>query len=178
MYLYRQSIILFGIVIPLLLTAGFVGGGYFAFSKMEKSFQKKQAGYKMDQLQRQAGVEVESHVLRQRPHMARWIELLSQETAGLASTNIRQITERLPSQEIQRTAFDRSTTKGGFATVTAQPASQIKLAFRGNFRTVQKAFLELETTMPQLQLQDLQISRNAAQPSQLNFQATYTAWEN
>ena len=43
---------------------------------------------------------------------------------------------------------------------------------------MQRAFLELETRMPRLQLQDLKIDPSASQSSLLNFQVTYTAWEN
>jgi hypothetical protein len=53
----------------------------------------------------------------------------------------------------------------------------VKLAFRGTFRSVLKAFLELESRMPQLQLQDLKIDPSTSASSSLNFQVTYTAWE-
>jgi len=46
---------------------------------------------------------------------------------------------------------------------------------------MQRAFLELETRMPQLQLQEMRIEPNSNQqnPSPLlNVQVTYTAWEN
>ena len=52
------------------------------------------------------------------------------------------------------------------------------MAFRGTFRTMQRAFLELETRMPQLQLQELRIDPSSSQSSLLNFQVIYTAWEN
>ena len=42
---------------------------------------------------------------------------------------------------------------------------------------MQKAFIELETRMPQLQLQDLKIDPSSSSTSTLNFQVTYTAWE-
>jgi hypothetical protein len=42
---------------------------------------------------------------------------------------------------------------------------------------MQKAFLELETWMPQLQLEDLKIDPSSSLTSLLNFQVSYTAWE-
>ena len=62
--------------------------------------------------------------------------------------------------------------------LSAQKSSQIRIAFRGTFRTMQRAFLELETRMPQLQLQDLKIDPSSSGSALLNFQVTYTAWEN
>jgi hypothetical protein len=52
------------------------------------------------------------------------------------------------------------------------------MAFRGTYRTLQRAFLALETRMPQLQLQELRLEPNATQSSLINLQVTYTAWEN
>jgi hypothetical protein len=42
---------------------------------------------------------------------------------------------------------------------------------------MQRAFLKLETRMPQLQLQDIKIDPSTSQSSLMNFQVTYIAWE-
>ena len=75
-------------------------------------------------------------------------------------------------------AFERLGQSGGFGSVSAQKSSGLKFNFRGTFRTVQRAFLELETRMPNLQLQELKMEPSGTGESQLlNFQVTYTAWE-
>ena len=50
------------------------------------------------------------------------------------------------------------------------------LAQNGELHPMQRAFLELESRLPQLQLNELRIDRTP-QASNLNFQVTYTAWE-
>jgi hypothetical protein len=177
MHLYRQTIILFGIVVPVLLAAAVVGGGYLLKSRMTASFDNKQKNYKTYEAGRIGGLEIEAQVTRQRPHLDRWNEQLSQETASSVATNLREILEQLPSKEIQQTAFERPSGNGGFGTVTAQKSSQIRIAFRGTYRTMQRAFLKLETRMPQLQLQDIKIDPSTSQSSLMNFQVTYIAWE-
>ena len=107
-----------------------------------------------------------------------WQELVGQETFSLVTTNLRAIAEDLPPKEFQQTAFERLGQSNGFGTVTAQKSSGLKFNFRGTFRSVQKAFLELETQMPNLQLQELRIDPNSNGASLLNFQVIYTAWEN
>lgn len=178
MHLYRQTIILFGIAIPVLLAAAIVGGGFLLKTRMVSSAENKQTNYKTYEQGRLAGLEIEAQVTRQRPHLDRWNEQLSQETASAVATNLREIIERLPSKEIQQTAFERPNTNGGLGNVAAQSSSQIRIAFRGTFRTLQRAFLELETRMPQLQLQELRIDPSSNQSALMNFQVTYTAWEN
>jgi hypothetical protein len=178
MHLYRQSIALFGIVLPIVATAAVVGFCFFLKSKMVASFDNKQRNFKTYEMGRLAGLEIEAQVNRQHHHIDRWKSQLSEETASSVTTNIREILSSLPSKEIQQTAFDPSNAKGGFGAVSAQKSSQLKIAFRGTYRTMQRAFLELETRMPQLQLQELRIDPNSTQSSLLNFQVSYTAWEN
>jgi hypothetical protein len=178
MHLYRQTIALFGIVLPVAVAAGIVGIGYVLKSKMTASYENKQAKYQAYEKGRVAGLEIESQVIRQREHINRWNSLLAQETASTFTTTFRGIAEHLPAKEIQQTSFDPTTAKGGFGGASAQKSSQLRIAFRGTFRTMQRAFLELETKMPQLQLQELKIDPSSTQSSLLNFQVIYTAWEN
>ncbi len=177
MHFYRQTIALFGLILPALIVAIVVGLGFFVKSKMTASFENKQSNHKGYELSRMAALEMENQISRQRPHLERWNQLLAQETASTVTTNLREIIEKLPNKEIQQTAFDPSSS-GGFGAVSAQKSSQIRIALRGTYRTMQRAFLELETRMPQLQLQELRIDPNSTQSTLLNFQVSYTAWEN
>ena len=178
MHLYRQPIALFGIVLPIVVTAIIVGICFQLKSSMTASFENKQTKYKAYEMARVAGLEIETQVIRQRPHLEHWNSLLAQETASAVTINLKEISEGLPTKEIQKTASERLPVKGGFGTISAQASSQVRMAFRGTFRTMQRAFLELETRMPQLQLQELRIDPSTSQSSLLNFQVTYTAWEN
>lgn len=177
MNLYRQSIILFGIVLPILGAAALVGAFSFLKGKMTNSFENKKTTYKTYEQQRIAGLEIEAQIARQREHFERWERQLSQETASTVGSSLREIYSHLPSKEIQQTAFERPNGTGGFGQASAQPSSQIRIALRGTYRTLQRAFLELETRMPQLQLQELRIDPSTTQSALLNFQVTYTAWE-
>lgn len=178
MHLYRQTIILFGIALPVVVAAAVIGVGFAIKNQMTASFDNKQKNYKTYEQGRLSGLEIEAQVTRQRQHLERWNEQIAQETASSVATNLREIIEQLPSKEIQQTAFERPGSTGGFGTVVAQNSSQIRIAFRGTYRTLQRAFLELESRMPRLQLQDLKMDPIANQAALLNVQVTYTVWEN
>ena len=177
MNLYRQPIIVFGIVIPIIAAGAVVGLGFMAKSRMEASFENKESSYKAYQMSRMQAQQIEAQVVSQQDHVKRWESQLAQESASTVTSCLRDISEHLPKKEFQQTAFDPSSTRGGFGTSAAQGSSQLRIAFRGSFRTMQRAFLELETRMPQLQLQNLKIDPSSSQSSLLNFQVTYTAWE-
>ncbi len=178
MHFYRQTIIAFGIVVPVLIAALLVGIGFMVKSKMATSFASKEGTFKTYEQGRIAALEIEGRVSRERQHLDRWEKKLSEETASAVATNLREISDNLPAKEIQQTSFERPNGSSGFGSASAQGSSQIRMAFRGTFRTLQRAFLDLETRMPQLQLQELRMDPSSTQSSLLNLQVTYTAWEN
>lgn len=177
MNLYRNSIVIFGIVVPMLLIAALVGVSFIAKGKVKASFDNKLTIYETYQKGQKTTQGIEKEVNLQREHLTRWDSLVTQDTASAVTSQLREISEKLPSKEIQQTSFERSGNNGGLSGPAAQKSSQIKIAFRGTYRTMQKAFLELETRMPQLQLEDLKIDPSSGLSSLLNFQVTYTAWE-
>ena len=178
MSLYRQPIILFGIVLPILVGAAVVGVSSVLKSQVVDSFNTKEKDAKNALMGVAAAREVEAQVNSHRPQMARWNVQLGLETKSLVNKNLKEIAEHLPSKEIIFGGGDPSVAKAGFGSVSAQNSSQVSISFRSTFRTMQLALLELETRMPQLQLQELNILPNPSQSSLLNFQVNYTAWEN
>ena len=177
--MYKQPILLFGIVVPLLICGLIIGACAFVRSKINTSFDNKVAHYSGYENSRMGALGLEAKISRQRADLERWDEQLSEETFSSVTNNLRSIAETLPSKEFQQTATERLSQSDGFGKITAQKSSGLKFNFRGTYRTVQKAFLELETRMPNLQLQDLKIDPNSVTDSSLlNFQVTYTAWEN
>lgn len=176
--LYRQSIALFGILLPAILAVIVVGGVFMLKGSVTASFADKQMHYKTFESNRLNALGIEARVNRKKQFIDQWKTQLSEETKSAVSANLRKIQESLPNKEFQSTAFDPINTPGGFGSVSAQRSAQIRLGFRGTYRTMQKAFLALETQMPQLQLQELRIDPSTNQSSLLNFDVTYTAWEN
>lgn len=175
--MYKQSIIFFGIVLPLLVVAAIIGGCFFLKNHISKSFEVKTTQYRVYTQSRNATMQIEGKVAKQREHLARWKKDLSADTRSSLRNNLKQIADKLPSKEFMETEFDPVAGKGGFGAASTQKSSQFRLGFRGSFRTVQKALAELEARMPQLQLQELRIEPNT-QGNLLNFQVNYTAWEN
>ncbi len=178
MKLYQQTIILFGLVIPFLLAAVVFGVCFFLRGNVNETLAEKTQAYTQLQQSRQAARELELAVSTERENLERWSRQMSQETASTVTATLRAIEERLPDREFTQTSFERPTAAAGFGSASAQRSSQIRLSFRGTYRSMQRAFLELETRMPQLQLQELRISPNTNQPSMHNIQVSYTAWEN
>lgn len=175
---YRQSILFFGLVLPLILAVALAGGAFYARQSVGTSFALKEKQFKSYQ-QNQAGTEsLEAELASKRDSVKRWKTLLSEETKSQVNNHVRKLQEALPSKEFQQTSTNYPPSIGGFGSVSAQRSSQIRLGFRGTYRALQRALLELETRMPQLQLQEIRIDATSTQASLNNVDVTYTAWEN
>lgn len=178
MNLYRQSIIVFGIVVPFVVCAVAIGGCFYAIGDFQQTLKRKETELKTNATLQKEIKGLEKEVGAERPHLERWTEELSKETASSVSNNLRRITGKLPQKEITQTAFEPSTAKGGFGAASAQKSSIVKVGFRGTYRTIQRALLELESTMPQLHVVDMKIDPISGDNAMVNMQITYTVWEN
>jgi hypothetical protein len=176
--LYRQSIALFGILLPLIIACAVVGGVLVLKGNIADSFVGKQSNYSASDKNRINVLGIEAKVSRKKQFTDQWKTQLSKETKSTVNDNLSEIQKALPSKEFQPTAFDPIGTPGGIGSISAQRSSQIRLGFRGTFRTMQRAFLTLESQMPQLQLQDLTIEPSSTQTALDNFDVNYTSWEN
>jgi len=175
---YRQSILLFGLIIPLLLAGLVVGGAFYARQNVAESFVAKEKQFRLYDLNKRSTEALDKDLGPKRDHVIRWKSLLAEETKSQVNNHIRKIQDSPLGKEFQQTSTESLNTPGGFASVSAQKSSQIRLGFRGTYRALQRAFLELETRMPQLQLQEIKIDANSTQASMNNVDVTYTAWEN
>ena len=176
MNLYRQAIALFGFALPIILCLVVFGGAVLTKSKIQTSFEAKRSQFKGFRQNTLQALALEAEINNKREHFAQWESLLARETASSVTSTLRKIEDSLPSKEFQLTEQETPTARGGFAAASAQQSAQVRLGFRATYRSMQRALLELETRMPQLQLQELRMDPSSSSNS-LNFRITYTAWE-
>jgi hypothetical protein len=175
---YRQSILFFGLIIPLLIAGMVVGGAFYARHNVAESFVAKEKQFKLSEQNKRSADALDKNLVTKRDHVKRWKSLLAEETKSQVNNHIRKIQDSPLGKEFQQTSTESLNTQGGFASVSAQKSSQIRLGFRGTYRALQRAFLDLETRMPQLQMQEIKIDATSSQASMNNVDVTYTAWEN
>lgn len=173
---YRPPIIVFGMIIPLLFIGSIVAAAAFGRARVKESFAEKSSAYRTNSVTAQAAQEVEKAVTAKLPHLERWQASLSEETASIVNSNLREVYATLPGKEIQQTAFEPGPAST-FGNASKQKSSQVRIALRGTFRTLQRAFLDLESRLPQLQLEELRMEPVSPTSSQINCQVNFTIWE-
>jgi hypothetical protein len=78
MYIYRQSIIVFGILIPIVLAAVLVGVCLSVKSKFLTSADNKQQSYLADQQASKAALDIEKKIVNERQQLELWNKQLTQ----------------------------------------------------------------------------------------------------
>ncbi len=173
---YKQPVIILGVVVPLLVLfvlLGVVSHYRSGFEATYKTRTEQHVQYKKVQKQREA---LEKKVKEQDPYLTRWMALFDNPTSTNVNSLLGEVQKRYKGDEFQQTSFRPSMSPGGIGGASGQPAMQLQLTFRGTYRGLQNAFLELETQMPHLQLDSLKLKQESNR-NVLSADVTYTAWQ-
>ena len=93
MNFYRQPILLFGIILPIVGTIILLALCAMLKANIVSRFAEKQQGYQSAERDRIAALQIETLISRQRPHLKRWQAALTEETAGTVTNQLRAIAE-------------------------------------------------------------------------------------
>lgn len=173
---YKDPVIIFGLAAPVLLVVLALGLGAHFRGKFEETYASRKTQYENNKTVEEEGQVLAQMIRTQEPHMNRWMALFEEPPATAVNGFFRDFQARHDSQHIQLIGFRPTPAAGGIGGVSQQPSIQLHLSFRGTFRTLQSAFLELETKMPQLQLDSIKLSTQDGQKT-LNAIVVYTAWQ-
>tara|TARA_B100000029_G_scaffold415490_1_gene419306 strand:- start:23 stop:559 length:537 start_codon:yes stop_codon:yes gene_type:complete len=173
---YKESVIVFGLVVPVLVVVVGLGMGIHFRGKLESTYEARRNHHRTYKTVEKERGALEEKIQSQAPHMHRWMSLFEQPAASSVNTFFREFQKEFDSTHFQQTAFRPTSTAGGIGGASKQPSIQLNFAFRGTFRALQTAFLELETRMPQLQVDSIKLSR-ASNQNVLNANVVYTTWQ-
>lgn len=174
---YRQSIALFGLALPLFLGLAVLGIAMYAKSSVQAGFDEVNQQAKQYSANLATANGLEQQIAKRREYQKQWDDLFKERPIAQINAHVGRL-EKALNKEFQRSNTEESTAAMGFATLTTQKSSQIQQSYRGTFRGIQQALLDIETHMPQLQLNELNIEPvPQAGSNQIAVTAKFTAWE-
>src|SRR5690606_33799033 len=91
---YRQSIIVFGFVLPAVLCAAVVGGGIVLKSKATASFQAKQSLHRASEANNNGSRAIEAQISRKREYVELWKSQLDKETSNTLTSHLKEIADK------------------------------------------------------------------------------------
>ncbi len=173
---FKKPILIFGVVVPIFLIVVLLGVGIHLRGRLEESFKNRKEHYVEYRKVQERREALEKQIRAQEPHMQRWMKLFDKATASNVNAYLSDIQKKFDGQEFQQTAFRRTSSAGAIGGASQQSSTHIQLAFRGTYRALQNAFLELETRMPHLQLDSLRLTMHPNKKV-LIADVNYTAWQ-
>ena len=173
---YKQPVIIFGVVAPLLVLFVLLGVVSNYRSGIEATYQVRKGQHAQYQKIRKEREALGKRIRKQDPYMIRWMALFDKATGTSVNNLVGEVQKRYEGDEFQKTSFQRLMAPGGIGAASKQPSMQLKFTFRGTYGGLQNAFLELETQMPHLQLDSFKLKQEVNR-NLLSADITYTAWQ-
>jgi len=180
---HTQSILLFGLILPMAVLLAALGGVFFVRGKIADADQQKAQAYSTYADAKSKLVMIEGELTKdgRRDQMAYWEEQLGKDFIQSLTKNLNEITSDYDEDQLMRTELSQPNARSPIAGSTEHDFSRFKLSFEGGFSPMQKTMAELEMRMPQLVLESLEVTPDRNNVSggipNLRFDAVYLCWQ-
>lgn len=173
---YKTGVILFGVVLPLL--AVIIVGGLMQSQKkrIDKEYAERARIYKQQkntEMQTRAiAAQLQSYQKRDR----QWDQVLEDSNVGTVTGILKEVSDNFAgSKTFKQDNFAFVNKETGIGAASKQPSLSFTLAFSGTFSALQESLLTLESRMPNLSLNSLELSPQSNGPL-LEAKLSYSAW--
>ena len=178
---HTESIFVIGVIAPGVLLIAILGGVLFARGKLDTEKQAKTAVWQEHEQSVAALRMAESEFSGKEGNLDAWKSSIDQELIQSLTLTLREAMEGYTDQQLRQTELSRPSNTSQFAAATDNNYDRFKLSFEGGFGPMQRVLAILETKMPQVVLETMNISP-VAQASgsdgtrKLKFAVTYLSW--
>jgi len=180
---HRQAILIFGVVLPALFILGLAGGALKARTQINQDHNAKVADLESYESARSQVTELDAYLATQnrREEIEYWSSKLGQDFIQSLTENLNRILAKYEPDVLKLTAMGQASGSSTFGTQVENPSSRIQLSFEGGFKPMQLLLAELETEMPQLVLESINVgiipAKNEMETGSLSFGLVYLCWE-
>lgn len=180
---HKTAITIFGVVIPVVFISALIGATLYGRGKLSQTHADKVSNlerFKMARIHAD-GIEATLATGQKREEIAYWRSKIETDFIQSITENLEKILDRYEPSVLRRTAMGQAPGAAAFGAASDNPYSRIQLSFEGGFKPMQMLLAELETEMPHLMLESLDITPMPAASEgargKLNFQVVYLCWE-
>ena len=180
---HRQSIVVFGIIVPLFVIVVIMMVTIMGHSSLNNSF-----AVKIDALERYETAKTQVSELEillttddRREKIAYWNSKLEQDLVQSLTLNLDKILAKHDTEILHQTEMGQAPGAGAIGSKTNLPHSRMQLSFEGSFKPMQLLLAELENEMPHLVLESISIrsqpAKSETEKGNLQFGIVYLCWE-
>lgn len=175
---YKNGILLFGAVAPLVIIL--VVFGVLASQKLRiaKEYKKREAVTVANQRNEQTAIGVKAQLATYKDRKTQWNTLLKRSDVGSVTGLLKEISSGYRGGEkFRQNDFKFVNRETGIGAASKQPSVTYNISLSGTFQAIQESLLSLESKMPNLSLNSIELS---PQPEGQLLQAelSYSAWIN
>lgn len=172
---YRQPITVFGLILPIVVMLILVAGVLSYTSSVKVDYTAKKKKYDLSQTAKRKVAALRNEVREHKPKMAAWDDMLRHETRGSFLEHWKRAAEDFTGKELTKSSRSWINYSEGIGKGISQPSSQVVMSFVGTFRAMQSALMKLETTLPTMQLDSLDMTQDGNGRG-VKFTTKYTVW--
>lgn len=180
---HRQAILIFGVVLPTLFILGLAGGALKARTQINQDYHAKVTNLESHESARVQVIELDAYLSTQhrREEIEYWNSKLGQDFIQSLTENLNRILSKYEPDVLTQTAMGQASGASSFGTQVENPSSRIQLSFEGGFKPMQLLLAELESEMPHLVLESINIvpiaPKNETETGRLGFTVIYLCWD-
>lgn len=180
---HRQAIVVFGIAAPAFLLIAVSVATFVGRSKVETSFQTKVQTLESFRTAESQVKELEAFLTtgNRREKTAYWTSKVEKDVVESLTQNLDKILAKYDSEVLRQTEMGQASGISAVGSKSKHPHTRMQLSFEGGYKPMQLLLAELETEMPHLVLESIDVTRRAANSesdkSTLQFRVVYLCWE-
>lgn len=172
---YKKAVTVFGIAIPCVIMALVAGVALYMSSSTSTEYKIKKKAFDKAQVALKQTMELQGQVQETGEYLKEWDHMLATETRGTFVEHWKNAEKNFSGKELTKTNHNWVNFSEGLGKGLTQPASQLNMSFSASYRAMQLALLEIETKLPQMQLDSMTMTP-AANGETINFKTTHTIW--
>lgn len=172
---YQKAVGVFGFALPLLFFILLITVLLVAKGRVDDTHALRKQAYEQDLNTKRQIAQLEKKMHTEKETLSAWRKMLKTENRRTFGEHWKRATQTFKGKEFQSSLPAWKSQSAGLGKGVKQPASQVTLTFDATFRAMQIALMEMETTLPQMQLDSMSM-KPSKEGRTMNFQTTFTLW--
>jgi hypothetical protein len=178
--MYRNAIIIFGMAIPGIGLLVVLVVMWVMLGKFEQTRDRKVAAREQSRLAQLGEKALAAKLEPRRGQMEYWAEHLEKDVTQSMNVSLDAVLKRFDGNQLRMASARRPAGEGLLGSDVEAVASLFEITFEGGFGPMQETLAELETRVPQLVLDKMEIAPGShtgqGYRRSLKFTVTYEAW--
>jgi len=172
---YKKSVAVFGLAIPMFVLLALIVAVFVAKSHVSSTYQRRVQSHQQAKNLVRRIIQSEKEVESQKALLQTWNTMITSETRRSFLQHWKDAGKFYKPKEFQMDLPSWSNESSGLGKGGSQSAVQVTMNFDGSYRAMQTALMKVETRLPQMQLDEMEMRPNKDGRT-MNFKTTHTIW--